>query len=309
MNTAEELLRGLVADLQGVSPNEQSRSIEDIAMAIEAMVHRLRRERDHLNEWHCDVCTRNEDGGPSGWIENRVEGKVPCACVEDMEPYQVLLKALIAAEKERDAARRALELAGEEPRRIVIGIGEWSVCTADIDGEHNALVLIPGGAETVGEQMPKAAETAEEVPGSVTLEFRNPEGLRVIMDALCSLAQADSVLVPVERLREIDGLSVLLLCQAKNFECECDSYHGFTCGKHDIVRKLGRICEVLAAALAGREEKPVNFCPKCQTPLVNPDGVECSCGEPCACGGTGLIDDNSDGVWTKKPCPDCGGGE
>ena len=61
----------------------------------------VERERDELLQHVCDEC-RDETGSPTGWVENRVEGRVPCTCMLEAEPYQHL-------QRERDALRRKIE--------------------------------------------------------------------------------------------------------------------------------------------------------------------------------------------------------
>lgn len=55
-------------------------------------------ERDELAQQVCDEC--NGDG----WKENRVEGRYPCVCMTEREPYQLLAAQL-------REAREALHLA------------------------------------------------------------------------------------------------------------------------------------------------------------------------------------------------------
>jgi hypothetical protein len=70
------------------------------------LVVKITKERDELHDEVeslsrrvCDEC----DG--SGWQENRVEGRHPCVCMEESEPY-----SLLASELERLKTSHAIEL-------------------------------------------------------------------------------------------------------------------------------------------------------------------------------------------------------
>ncbi len=69
----------------------------------------LTKERDDREGLVCDQCI---DG--SGWCENAVEGRYPCTCMTEAEPYQLLQDQLAAAQareaKLRDAAKAVLEV-------------------------------------------------------------------------------------------------------------------------------------------------------------------------------------------------------
>lgn len=60
----------------------------------------LRATIERLEQNTCDVCSPED----YGWQHNRVEGRVPCICMEEAEPYQIL-KAEI--ERLREADERA----------------------------------------------------------------------------------------------------------------------------------------------------------------------------------------------------------
>lgn len=68
----------------------------DAFLDLLAIARRLREERDQLQQHVCDECV-DEDGNPTGWRENRAEGRYACACIAESEPY-------IALAEERDAA-------------------------------------------------------------------------------------------------------------------------------------------------------------------------------------------------------------
>ena len=59
--------------------------------AILTLVAEQKQRIDELEQNICDECT-DEQGTPTGWIENRVEGKAPCTCMIEAEPYQVLVR-------------------------------------------------------------------------------------------------------------------------------------------------------------------------------------------------------------------------
>jgi hypothetical protein len=54
------------------------------------LLEELWRENEELAQSVCDQC----DG--DGWNENREQGKVPCVCVAESEPYRELLEAALA---------------------------------------------------------------------------------------------------------------------------------------------------------------------------------------------------------------------
>ena len=62
----------------------------------------LRAELERLQENVCDEC----DG--DGWCYNRVEGRHPCVCMTEAEPYQILQKELAALRSELFECREAL---------------------------------------------------------------------------------------------------------------------------------------------------------------------------------------------------------
>lgn len=76
------------------------------------------RERiEELEQRICDECT-DAEGWPTGWKENRVEGRHACGCITEAEPYQVL-ESQLAAQGERvreleKAHADALELYKDE---------------------------------------------------------------------------------------------------------------------------------------------------------------------------------------------------
>ena len=69
-------------------------------------VERLQEQADRL----CDVCHRDANGTPTGWCENRVEGRHACVCMTEAEPYQELQATIATLTRERDEARSCLGL-------------------------------------------------------------------------------------------------------------------------------------------------------------------------------------------------------
>jgi cell division protein FtsB len=63
------------------------------AEASEAEVKELKEKIAYLEEYCCSDCQH------TGWLENRVDGRYPCACVVEMEPYQLLRAELIKHKK------------------------------------------------------------------------------------------------------------------------------------------------------------------------------------------------------------------
>ena len=68
----------------------QAKEIERLKTRVE----NLGEEASNLEQNVCDSCLEYEDDGTPlttyGWNENRVEGQIPCACVSESGPYQVL---------------------------------------------------------------------------------------------------------------------------------------------------------------------------------------------------------------------------
>jgi hypothetical protein len=60
-------------------------------------------ERDELEQKVCDSCLEYEDDGTPlttyGWNENREEGQIPCGCISESGPYQVLDKRITELEE------------------------------------------------------------------------------------------------------------------------------------------------------------------------------------------------------------------
>ena len=54
----------------------------------------LKVERDELQQNVCGDCLEYKDDGTPrtsyGWNENAVEGQIPCGCISESGPYQVL---------------------------------------------------------------------------------------------------------------------------------------------------------------------------------------------------------------------------
>ena len=76
-----------------------TQTIEQLA----ARVRELEEENARLSDGAvCGDC----DG--SGWLENRVEGRYPCACMTEAEPYQLLAEQLAAAQAYAEQLREAL---------------------------------------------------------------------------------------------------------------------------------------------------------------------------------------------------------
>lgn len=71
---------------------------------LQAKVAELEAENARLSDGAvCGDC----DG--SGWLENRVEGRYPCTCMTEAEPYQLLAEQLAAEQLNNKLLREALE--------------------------------------------------------------------------------------------------------------------------------------------------------------------------------------------------------
>lgn len=83
-------------------------------------------ERDALRRKVEELETRQEglvcgdciDG--SGWQENAVEGRYPCTCMTEAEPYQLLQEQLAACQKERDDLREIVKYITDEKTKDLI---------------------------------------------------------------------------------------------------------------------------------------------------------------------------------------------
>lgn len=95
---------------------------------LERETEGLRKERDELAERVCDEC--NGDG----WKYNRVEGRHPCVCVEEAEPYQLLETELETLRA--DVARLKAEVVRKEEEFISV--------VSHIEGQHGCNITEPG---------------------------------------------------------------------------------------------------------------------------------------------------------------------
>ena len=70
---------------------------------LTARVRELEEENARLSDGAvCGDC----DG--SGWLENRVDGRYPCTCMTEAEPYQLLAEQLAASQAYAEQLREAL---------------------------------------------------------------------------------------------------------------------------------------------------------------------------------------------------------
>lgn len=70
---------------------------------LTARVRELEKENTRLSDGAvCGDC----DG--SGWLENRVEGRYPCTCMTEAEPYQLLAEQLAAEQLNNKLLREHL---------------------------------------------------------------------------------------------------------------------------------------------------------------------------------------------------------
>lgn len=61
---------------------------------LRSRIKELEAKLDNRDGLVCGDC----DG--SGWLENRVDGKFPCTCMTEAEPYQLLQERVITLESE-----------------------------------------------------------------------------------------------------------------------------------------------------------------------------------------------------------------
>ena len=99
----EAMYFGAVAD--GVE--SQQGKIADLRQQLaakDAEIERIKADKEGLV---CGDC----DG--SGWLENRVDGRYPCTCMTEAEPYQILQEQLEAAQAEINEQARIVGMGGE----------------------------------------------------------------------------------------------------------------------------------------------------------------------------------------------------
>lgn len=70
---------------------EQKRGPAYMMDQLIAEVERLQRQNANLLNGEVPVCG---DCDGSGWLYNRVEGRYPCTCMTEAEPYQILSNAM-----------------------------------------------------------------------------------------------------------------------------------------------------------------------------------------------------------------------
>lgn len=75
--------------LKEPAPDNGEPELEVIASAREIILG-LMNENDTLSQNVCGECSPDN----YGWVENRVEGRAVCGCIQEAEPFQILLKAL-----------------------------------------------------------------------------------------------------------------------------------------------------------------------------------------------------------------------
>ena len=102
LDLRDETIARLTADLDAARENLLAQ--EEATQVALAAGDRLTAERDearaeseHLSQRICDECP-DADGYPTGWGENRVEGRFACVCMAEAEPYQEMQKRAEAAE-------------------------------------------------------------------------------------------------------------------------------------------------------------------------------------------------------------------
>jgi len=71
-------------------------------------INKYKIENEELVQRVCDEC----DG--DGWCENRVEGRYPCVCVTETEPYQLLQASLAEKEAEMTELREKVRQLHED---------------------------------------------------------------------------------------------------------------------------------------------------------------------------------------------------
>lgn len=73
---------------------------------LETEIDRLKRLNANLLNGEVPVCG---DCDGTGWQENRVEGRYPCTCMTEAEPYQLLLAELDRLTAENAKLQRAVD--------------------------------------------------------------------------------------------------------------------------------------------------------------------------------------------------------
>lgn len=73
---------------------------------IEELRRQLSAAQAELDDREGMVCG---DCNDTGWLESRVEGRHPCTCMTEAEPYQLLEQQLSAAQADNEQLVTALE--------------------------------------------------------------------------------------------------------------------------------------------------------------------------------------------------------
>jgi hypothetical protein len=96
-------------------------------MILRQRVAELEKERDEAIANEGRVCA---DCNDSGWLENRVDGRYPCTCMTESEPYQLLESQLATCERDAERYRRLKNHLSLGPRPhicITVNTGnDWS---------------------------------------------------------------------------------------------------------------------------------------------------------------------------------------
>lgn len=83
-----------LAELLGLNIRDDNSSIQDGIESLKSDNDQLRAEVEKLEQDNCDSCLEYKDDGTPrttyGWNENSVEGQVPCGCISESGPYQVI---------------------------------------------------------------------------------------------------------------------------------------------------------------------------------------------------------------------------
>lgn len=126
-----EQVWGMVEAFVDGKPNE----IEQ----LQANVAELEEENARLNDGAvCGDC----DG--SGWLENRVEGRYPCTCMTEAEPYQLLAEQLATSQ-----AELAAEQLNNKMLREALEFLNARIVTMDLGGVVERALSTPASTEAL----------------------------------------------------------------------------------------------------------------------------------------------------------------
>jgi hypothetical protein len=185
-------------------------------------------EVEELQQQVCDEC--NGDG----WCENRVEGRVPCVCVNEKEAYQIAIAEVERLTLENERLESRLAQAGELATALQKAEASIAVKDEALREAETYVVAVPQGSTWRDHQTLLLAQirAAKDSTGSELLERlkRHDEGEKWIASMLAKIMAtaasgfAETVVVgdgPFTAEHALGTVS-MLRDHAKDMEALCD---------------------------------------------------------------------------------------